>query len=57
MIVPTIFFCAVEFHFVGAFHHAVAGVVPQIVEFLKDKDMDVRFAGERTIEKLFENSK
>ena len=57
MIVLTMLFCGIEFHVVGAFDQAIAGAVPQIVELLKDKDMDVKFAGERTMERLFDHGK
>jgi len=57
VIVLTLLFYGIEVHFIAAFHDAIAGAVPQIVELFKNKDPDVIFAGEDIIIRLLEHGR
>jgi hypothetical protein len=40
--------------FLAAFNDTIKGMVPQIIEWLKDSDSDVRWAGATAVEILAE---
>ena len=47
----------IEVRLIAAFHNAIAGTVPQIVELLKNMNYIVQSAGINVMEKLIEHGK